>query len=197
MDTKWFRDKLADRGMSQRGLARAMGLDAAAVSLMLRGRREMKLHESALIARLLGVPAEDVMKAAGVRMASDNTMTPVVGHVDGTGEAHWRVDGDIPHPGGGLPEDIHAVVCRTAGTDLDHMDGWVLFTRGTLLNTPEGKVDIDAVGRLSFCKLRNGVIYLAKPVRSIRRGRWDLTGPAAMARDVDLEWAIPVLLIQP
>lgn len=63
MDTNWFRDRLADRGLSQRALARIMGLDAAAVSLMLRGRRVMKLTEAAEIARLLGVPAEDVMAA--------------------------------------------------------------------------------------------------------------------------------------
>ena len=54
MDTKWFRDRLADRGLSQRALARQMALDAAAVSLMLRGKREMKLTEAAEIARLLG-----------------------------------------------------------------------------------------------------------------------------------------------
>lgn len=53
MDTKWFRDRLADKGLSQRGLARHMGLDSAAISLMLRGRRAMKITEAAEIASLL------------------------------------------------------------------------------------------------------------------------------------------------
>lgn len=30
VDTKWFRDRLADQRLSQRGLARQLGLDPAA-----------------------------------------------------------------------------------------------------------------------------------------------------------------------
>jgi hypothetical protein len=41
------------------------------------------------------------------------------------------------------------------------------------------------------------VIYLAAPHRGVGRGRWDLTGPAATAKGVELEWAAPVLLIIP
>jgi transcriptional regulator with XRE-family HTH domain len=193
MDTKWFRDRLADRQMSQRALARAMGLDAAAVSLMLRGRREMKLTEAAEIARLLGVPADEVLQAAGVRIESGGQAVPIVGFVDGAGEAHWEQDGSVLHPGGGLPASISAVVCRTAGGPLAHMDGWVLFGQA---DAPRG-VQAEAVGRMSFCRLRDGVIYLAAPHRSVHRGRWDLIGPATDAKGVQLEWAAPVLLIQP
>lgn len=193
MDTKWFRDRLADRQMSQRGLARALGLDAAAVSLMLRGKREMRLNEAAEIARLLGVPADDVLQAAGVRLSSAGQSVPVVGFVDGAGEAHWQADGSVPHPGGQLPAAVHAVQCKTAGTPLDHMDGWLMFGASA---APAG-VPSDAVGRLSFCRLRNGVILLATPRRARTRGRWDLSGPASDARGVDLEWASPVLMIQP
>ncbi len=194
VDTKWFRDRLADRGMSQRGLARLLGLDAAAVSLMLRGKREMKLTEAAEVARLLGVPADDVIAAAGVRIDSGGELVPVVAYVDGEGEMHWSPEGDrVPHPGAGLPGSISGVQCRTAGSPLAHMDGWMLFG---CADAPQG-VQADAIGRLSFCRLRDGVIYIAVPSRSYRRGRWDLTGPAANASAVDLEWAVPVLLIQP
>lgn len=194
MDTKWFRDRLADRGMSQRGLARAMGLDAAAVSLMLRGKREMKLTEAAEVARLLGVPAEDVIAAAGVRISSGGTEVPVVAWIDGQAEMHWQPTGEkVPHPGGGLPATVGAVQCRTAGSPLAHMDGWMLFG---CADAPQG-VQADAIGRMSFCRLRNGVIYIAAPHRSYARGRWDLVGPAATATGVELEWAVPVLLILP
>lgn len=194
MDTKWFRDRLADRGMSQRALARHMGLDAAAVSLMLRGRREMKLTEAAEVARLLGVPAEDVIEAAGVRMSSGGAEVPVVGWVDGQSEMHWEPTGDkVLHPGGQLPPTISGVQCRTAGSPLAHMDGWMLFG---CADAPKG-VQADAIGRLSFCRLKNGVIFLAVPQRSYTRGRWDLTGPATSAKGAQLEWAVPVLLIQP
>lgn len=194
MDTKWFRDRLADRGMSQRALARHMGLDAAAVSLMLRGKREMKLTEAAEVARLLGVPAEDVIAAAGVRIASGGAEVPVVAWVDGQAEMHWEPTGEkVPHPGGQLPPTISGVQCRTAGTPLAHMDGWMLFG---CADAPKG-VQADAIGRLSFCRLAGGVIYIAVPTRSYARGRWDLNGPAASAKAVELEWAVPVLMMIP
>jgi len=193
VDTRWFRDRLADRQMSQRGLARALGLDAAAVSLMLRGKRAMRMTEAADIARLLGVPAGEVMKAAGVRASTSGESVPVIGFVDGAGEAHWQDDGSVPHPGGDMPAAVHAVQCKTGGTQLDHMDGWLLFCAST---APNG-VQADAVGRLSFCRLRNGVIFLAVPKHARTRGRWDLSGPGSTAAGVDLEWAVPVLSITP
>ena len=63
-------------------------------------------------------------------------------------------------------------------------------------DAPRG-VQADAIGRMSFCRLRDGVIYVAAPHRSYARGRWDLVGPAATAQGVQLEWAVPVLLILP
>jgi transcriptional regulator with XRE-family HTH domain len=41
IDTLWFRQRLKDVGISGRELGRKMGLDPAAVSLMLRGMRRM------------------------------------------------------------------------------------------------------------------------------------------------------------
>lgn len=193
IDTRWFRDRLADKRMSQRGLARFMGIDPAAVSLTLRGKREMKIAEAAQIARLLGVPADDVMAHAGVRIDSNNTMVPIAAYIDGAGEVHWQEDAEAtPHPGGSLPTDAMAVECRTAGSAIDHMHGWLLFVPDILQS-----VQPEAVGRLSLCRLKNGVIYLAAPTRGTQRGRWHLSGPASTVKNVELEWATPVLLIVP
>lgn len=41
MNTKWFRQRLKELELSQRGLAKLLDLDAAAVSYMLRGQRRM------------------------------------------------------------------------------------------------------------------------------------------------------------
>ena len=73
------------------------------------------------------------------------------------------------------------------------MHGWLLFGQAS---APRG-IQAEAVGRLSWCRLRNGVIYIAAPHRSYVRGRWDLVGPAATATGVELEWAVPVLMILP
>lgn len=40
MNTKWFRDRLKGIELSQRGLAKLLDVDAAAVSYMLRGQRK-------------------------------------------------------------------------------------------------------------------------------------------------------------
>lgn len=193
--TQWFKDRLAERHLSQRGLARAMGLDSAAVSLMFRGRREMRISEAIEIAHLLGRPPDEVMEAAGVDIRSRGTSVTMCGYVDGTGEVHAFEPEDrkqVPHPGGELPPNARAVQCRTAGSLLDHMDGWLLFAA----SDPKQGVPAEAVGRLSFCKFENGVMYLAKPSRGYNRGKWNLSGPAASAQDAALEWANPVLLIQ-
>ena len=66
VDTNWFRDRLADKRLSQRQLAKRMSLDPAAMSLMLRGKRRMSAAEAADIARYLGVEVKDVLARAGV-----------------------------------------------------------------------------------------------------------------------------------
>ena len=194
INTAWFQNRIADRHMSQRALARALGMDPGALSLTLRGKRTMKMTEAADIARLLGVPAEEVIENAGVRVTSKNTMVPVTATIDGTSELHMDLKTGItvPHPGGEVPEKCYAVICRTEGTDLAHMEGWVLFT-GQMPNG--GGIAPEAVGRLSFCRVRNGCIYAARLMHSHKRGRWSLHTPTGVMADVDIEWAKPVLLI--
>jgi DNA-binding Xre family transcriptional regulator len=68
IDTKWFKNRLLDRQVSQRQLARRIGLDPAAVSLMLRGQRRMQLSEAAAIARELGCSLNDVLEHAGIEV---------------------------------------------------------------------------------------------------------------------------------
>ena len=46
INSKWFTDKLVERQLSQRGLAKLMGLDASAVSLMMRGKRRISIKEA-------------------------------------------------------------------------------------------------------------------------------------------------------
>ena len=67
IDTQWFKGLLADRQISQRQLAFKMGMDPASMSLMLRGRRKMNLHDAELMARQLNVRVDEVLFHAGVR----------------------------------------------------------------------------------------------------------------------------------
>lgn len=193
--TQWFKDRLAERQMSQRALARAMGLDSAALSLMFRGRRHMKISEAIEIARLLGRTPEEVMAAAGAEvLAAKQSRIPLCGSVDGSGEVHTFAQkdwGSVPHPGVDIGPHAHAVHCRTAGSEIDFMDGWMLYVD----YPPRAGVPAESVGRLSICMLSTGIQYLAKPTRGYTRGRWHLNGPAATAEDAIVQWAVPVLHI--
>lgn len=66
IDTRWFQTRLADKHVSQRQLAKRLGLDPAAVSLMLHGRRKFTAKEAVEIARVLGVELEAVVTKAGL-----------------------------------------------------------------------------------------------------------------------------------
>ena len=195
INTAWFQNRIADRRMSQRALARALGMDPGALSLTLRGKRTMKMTEAADIARLLGVPAEEVIEHAGVRVSSKNTLVPITATMDGTCEIHMdaNLGMNVPHPGGDVPEKCYAALCRTEGTDLSHMDGWLMFTEEM---RPSGGIAPESVGRLSACRVRNGCIYIARLMRSHMRGRWTLQMPTGTMPDVDVEWAKPIILIK-
>lgn len=66
VDTRWFQNSLRDLRVTQRKLADMLGVDASAVTLMLRGRRKMTAAEAALISRVLGVGVDEVMRRAGL-----------------------------------------------------------------------------------------------------------------------------------
>ncbi|MBF0335445.1 MAG: helix-turn-helix transcriptional regulator [Alphaproteobacteria bacterium] len=65
MDKPWFKDRLTALGRTQADLARHLGLDASAVSRLLKGERQMKGAEAVQIANFLRCPVEDVLRAIG------------------------------------------------------------------------------------------------------------------------------------
>ncbi|HEX9446649.1 MAG TPA: helix-turn-helix transcriptional regulator, partial [Dongiaceae bacterium] len=71
IDDQFFRDALKAADKSQREMARFMGLDPAAITLMLQGRRAMQLSEAQQIADFLGVAIEDVLRHAGLQLSHD------------------------------------------------------------------------------------------------------------------------------
>lgn len=70
INAEWFRNKLTQKGRSQRGLARHLKLDPGAVTLMLQGKRKMQLDEAREIASFLGEPVAAVLRAAGLPVGS-------------------------------------------------------------------------------------------------------------------------------
>lgn len=196
LDTDWFTDKLAERQMSQRALARLLGVDHASVYRLLRGKRQMRMDEAARIASLLGVDVSEVLAHTGVRVgpAGDRTVG-LMGWVDGDGEVHLY-DGErerIPAPPE-LPEDAMAVRVQAQGGAYQAIDGWVYFT-----TKPESPTQA-ILGRLAVVECDRGIQMLRFVRRGYRSGTYNLLASFAgvvAIENAHLEWAAPVLLIRP
>ena len=65
----FFNKRLVDLNMSQRALARIMGMDVASLNRTLNGLRKCGLDEAVALARHLELPLATVAKNLGVEMA--------------------------------------------------------------------------------------------------------------------------------
>lgn len=193
MNKNYFLDLMASRRLSMRGLAQRMGMGHSQLSLMFNGERNMKLEEAAQLSQILGVPLHQIVTNAGVSARPVlGRRVPVVGFVGKDGvvtmnppDVYERTESPEE-----LPEDTTAVQCRTAGTPLEWADGWVAFFRKA------GGVDPEAIGRMSFVKIKDGPYGLATIKRGYQPGTFNLTG--IMSRqNVALECASPVIILRP
>jgi transcriptional regulator with XRE-family HTH domain len=186
IDTAWFSQRMADRQLSQRQLAKLMGVDPAAVNRMLLGKRRMTLEEAAQIAVLLNSTTTDVLTAAGVSLPSDNRVR-LVGYVGQGGKVTMEAEGlhDMVDAPPGLGPDAIALQARHGGQE----DGWVYFLA-------DGHAAPDrAVGSLSLVAVKDNGLVLANVRRGYRAGTYNLSG-GHDATNVGLAWASPVLWIK-
>lgn len=62
IDKRWFVEKIADKGLSQRRLAKLMDLDPSAITHIFSGKRKLQLSEAQQMSRCLGVPVDEVLQ---------------------------------------------------------------------------------------------------------------------------------------
>lgn len=192
IDTQWFTDRLAERRMSQRGLAKLMGIDNSAVSLMFRGKRKMTLEEAAQIAVLLQSSTEEVLRAAGTDVRAKST-APVIGFIDGSATVVLTPEGthDMVETPPGMPADTVVLQARTAGTRWSWVDGWMYFLSERQL-TPDKAVDTFAL-----VAIKNSGMQLRHVKRGYKRGTYNLTDWVGNTQlNVELAWASPVLWVK-
>lgn len=65
VDTKWFKRKIEEKGYSQRKLAEMMGMEPSALNLTLHGKRGMLVEEAGMLALMLNVEIDEIMRRAG------------------------------------------------------------------------------------------------------------------------------------
>lgn len=198
INTRWFKEVLRERQMSQAKLADEMDLDPSAISLAFRGERDIRADEAAEMARILRVPLEDVLRNAGIQLKEDGTRTkvPVVGWIDGKLAIHFG------RPKGAqkvqAPEDLAGLVCvryQTSETRLEAFDGVLSYF------VPRSDVSAEAIGRWCVVEFAKGGWALRVVRRGYQRGAYNLstvltTGDKNSEEDVWLKSASPVLWLK-
>lgn len=66
MDREWLKQRPASAGQTQASLARALGLDRSQITLLVGGKRELRIAEVAAVARHLDCHPVDVLRACGL-----------------------------------------------------------------------------------------------------------------------------------
>ncbi len=199
---KWFSDKIVSKKLTQRAVAKHIGVDASTLSLLLHGKRRMRVEQAAEIARLLGVPVGDVMRNSGadmrgVREEGGPTAVPVplVGWVDEN--RNVEIDFDQPGPSfnveGDIPADAVCIQHRTAGTAADPMDGWI-----EVILPPRTPNLEDMLDRHCVVKIKTGETLLRTVRRGYKPGHFKLMGlNLPPIHDAEISWYSPVLLVKP
>lgn len=193
MNKDYFLNLMAGRRMSMRGLAQRMGMQHSQLSLTLNGQRKMQLEEAAQLSQIFGVPLHQIVINTGIAVRpTSGRRTPVIGFVGTDGSVTMNGPDVIERTEApdDLPDEAVAVQCRTAGSSLEWADGWVAFFRKA------HAIDPEAIGRLSFVKIKDGPYALATVKRGYQPGTYNLSG--IMSRqNVPLECAAPVLVVRP
>ncbi len=192
MNTQWFRDRLADKKLSLRGLSKMLNIDPSAGSLMLRGMRRMTPHEAHQIATILGVPLNEVMRQAGIDVQEDVRKTPVAAFMDAEGTVTAMPNGthDLVQGPADLPVGSYCVQVRSPNSIKD---GWLLFTSPAQV-PPATVIDSLCVVATTAGQHLVGVVRRGYRRQSCNLVLWP---SSQMLTDVDMAWASQVLWVKP
>ncbi len=189
VNRRYFDGLMQDKKLSLRGLAQRMGISHSQLSLTFSGGRRLQLDEAAQLANILGEPLHRIVENAGIAVRSNHGIrVSVVGAVKGDGTVEMNPDGTVERTSAPehMPDDSIALQCRTAGSPLDWMDGWVLFC------PPLNGVNPTILGRFCLVQIKDGPAVLAGVKRGYHEGTFNLSGPF-VRESAPLLSATPVL----
>ena len=195
VNSDWFRAQLASRGSNQADLARFLGRDPSAVSLMLKGKRRFQMKDAEDIASYLQAPVEEVLKAAGIPLAeqkAEAVRVKIVGTCNGEMLVDMRpstvamIDGHRD-----LARDSVAIRMQTLGSAASYMDGWVLFF------SPSNAIDPSMVNQMCVIELTTG----DRRIGQLQRGYQSYTYNVVLLgggtiQDIEIKSANPITWIK-
>lgn len=192
IDREWFLERLVGAKISQRQLAKHLGLDPAAVTLILQDRRKITSNEALQIASLLGVSVAEILRRAGVDVRDDVRKVPIAGIVADEGKVTFLPEKthDMVVCPADVPATGFAVQVRAA---TNYKDGWLYFASGEKLE-PDGLIDKFVIsvtddGRTHLCILRRG--YKANTFNLM------LICGRTVLENQTIAWVSPIVWIKP
>lgn len=192
LNKSFFTDRLRAIKLSQRQLAKKIGLDPAAVSYMLSGKRRMTMPEAKAIADQILVPVTEVMRQAGIEVLDDVRKVPVAGYVGANSVVTMLPKGthDMVIAPGDVPQGSFALQQRTPGNPVD---GWLLFVAG------QHQAPAELLDRLTVLATADGKMLLAMIRRGYKQKLYNLIlmPDNEVLENRDVAWAARVLWIQP
>lgn len=191
----WFQQKLRERKISQRQLAKKMDMDPASISNLFAGKRRMTPEEAKTIAGYLLVPVTEVLRQAGVDIQDDVRKIPIAGFINGQSVAYSIAEGAedymaAPHD---VSADAYALQARTQMTGASYADGWLFVVDGTRHDPAT------MYGKLCIAATKSGELYLGIVTRGykLQHHNVSLLLAAQAVENRDVIWASPVLWIKP
>ena len=192
MNTLWFKDRLRDKKISQRGLAKILGIDPAAASLMLRDMRKMTAQEGHTISQVLGLPISEIFRQAGIKVVDDVSRVPITSFMDEDGKVSAmaaRTHDSVVGPAD-CPQGTYAIQVRSPATPKD---GWLLFVN------PSEKPAGEMIDKMCSSATSDGRQLVGVVRRGYRQDTHNLIlWPSNnVASDVTLVWSSAILWIKP
>ena len=213
VNAKWFQTRLINKGLTQRKLAEALGVDPSAITQIFKGKRKLGLDEATTLARVLGVTLGEVLVAAGLS-APDVPKVEDKAKVKGIVNFKFEVEWGDPHG----PENSYSpfsaalrgarvrldgLRLKTSGSGCEALNqGIVFFSPGDHGGGEGFEVSADDICRLAILRVSEPALGVRWLMGSIHRGavegKYDIQSIAGdrLAEGVDVEALLPVLWIK-
>ena len=192
IDAEQFKAWMNAKNLSLRKFAAALAIDPSTMTYILKGKRAIKNNEFEAMANILGVPISDILRAAGVDVpSSSGRKVPLVGHFDGDVVKATDAAEHLPAPPD-VPDDAVGILCRTAMSRSEVLDGWQLFI------APRRQTNNEILNRLCLLWPTSGNTLIAYVKRGYRPGAYNVQ-PLIGDRieNIEVDTFAPILWIRP
>lgn len=195
IDEQWFKDKLIEKKLSLRAVAKLMDLHPSTMSLMIRGMRQIHHDDAVKLGDILHVPVVEIFRRAGAPIKDEQRSIKVRAYCDEEGD-YRPIDDAIadkfiaPYD---TPTNAYALQIRTGRKH----DGWMLIVAGTKHPAEH------CVGKMCVYCMEDGTIHVGMMRRGYKEGTYNVTNEMCgnnrpnSYQNVKLAWCQEVIWIKP